>query len=247
MRAMRNTSGRRLPPAGVGALLVTFAVGATLSVAVAPALSDISPPPSTLPTTPAPSPAPGPSPDPAPTTTATRTTPKKAASASTKASTPKPKPSTPAPTSSTPVHTFAPAPLPTPAPVVSRPVVHHAAKKTVARPKHAKKKPARPSEHRTVKRAKPKPHGVLGARASKTAAPIRAASPVAPAASSNGLRRALLILLVALPAIVLAATFVPPTLVPYRMVLAWRDTRLNLGLLAASILLLEALLYLLIR
>ena len=65
--------------------------------------------------------------------------------------------------------------------------------------------------------------------------------------SSGGLRRALVILLFMLPALVLGAALVPPHAVPHRMSLVWKDVRVNVGLLAGSILLVEALLYLLTR
>jgi outer membrane biosynthesis protein TonB len=241
MGARKRTSAHRLSPARACALAATFATGAVLAVAVAPALSDVSPPTTTLPTSPSPSTNPGPSPDPAPSTApATSTT--KAPAPAKKAPAP-----TPAPAPPEPVQTFAPQPVPAPAPRPAPAATStHAVKKPTAHARKVKRRAAHTAA-RTVK-PRARPHGVLGARVSKPAR-IHEAAPVASTSrtSSGGLRHMLLILLFALPALALCASFVPPTLVPHRLVLAWRDSRVNVGLLAASVLLLEGLLYALIR
>jgi len=241
-----SSTGRRFSPASLGALAIMFALGVTVAALVGPALADISPPTTTIPTTTS-----GPSPDPAPTPTT-----KTKASAPKRAPAPAPKPQpTTSKSAPAPIHTSAPTSQPSPqstyTPRVSRPVVHRAVEKTVKRVHHVKVK-AKPTRHHRVTRQRRavikrqlKRHGVLGTQVTERATPVAGPVVTDPANSSNGLGNAPMILLFALPAFALAAALVPPRVVPFRAAIAWRDARVNVGLLAVSVLLIETLIYLL--
>lgn len=265
-----GSAGGRVSPRFACALAVLFVLGAAVAVG-APAVADISPPTTTILTnTSGPSPDRAPKPKPKPTTaTTTKTAPAKTPAPKPPATTSKPAPAPPKPASvpETAPQTTSSSPSPaTPAPV-------HAAVTKVARPAHrakvkvktkvkakvkvrtkvrakakAAKAEARKPKTTKPKTTKPKPHAVLAARATKHALPTsQISSPAFSDNTSGGLRNAVVILLFLIPAIALGAAFVPPQAVPHRMALVWRDARVNVGLLAGAVLLVEGLLYLLTR
>jgi len=233
--------------AQAGLLVAVFALGVTLPALVAPALAD-DPPPTTGPTTDvtptttattSPNPDPAPQPAPAP----------KTSTATTKALTkPKPKASAPAPkpattTSRTTIATPTPvAPASTPlttensfAPV--KPLGITKKKSHVSRPKrkHVRTAPAKKAEEPAVKKRAPERTPI--ARINPPIASFSSSSNGAPGA------RLLLIVLLVLPALLLLATVVPIRALPPRLAGGWIEHRMDVGMLAGSLLLIDALLY----
>jgi hypothetical protein len=226
---------------GVVALLAAAAFAAAARAADPPPVTN----PVTVPTQTVPTPAPDPAPVPAP---VVKPKPKPAA----KTVTPHRSHVTPAPTHVThtptvvrrapvtPVYhapTYTPAPTHTVTPV--RPAPTHVIRKHAKRKHVAAKKHRRPAVAHPVA---PKRAAVLGARHTTPITPVPVSATVP--APSNWALTAFWILALGLPVLLLIAALMPTATLPYELRMAWDSRRGSVVGIAVTVLLLDAMIYL---